>query len=64
MSKEKIDPWVCEICGFDFGSELDLATHQFNSSCEEERDKRHRQNDLAAAAGFTTGENQNGFRDK
>jgi ribosomal protein L37AE/L43A len=30
------DPWVCGACAQEFGNEVDLLAHQFNSSCEEE----------------------------
>lgn len=33
--------WVCEICGQQFGHEIDLLAHQFCSPCEKEINERH-----------------------
>jgi len=41
MAKEKIDPWVCEICAEEFRNEVDLLAHLFNGSCEREIKARH-----------------------
>ena len=37
-----ISPWVCEICGAAFKNEVDLLTHQFNSSCERDIEVRYK----------------------
>lgn len=39
------DPWICEICAQEFKTEVDLLSHQFNSPCERDMEKRHREAD-------------------
>ena len=38
----KDDSWICEICAEEFKNEVDLLTHQFNSSCERDIEERYK----------------------
>jgi len=38
----KDDLWICEICAEEFKNEVDLLSHQFNSSCERDIEKRYK----------------------
>jgi len=38
----KDDLWICETCAEKFHNEVDLLSHQFNSSCERDIEKRYK----------------------